>query len=234
MLTTGWFDAEIEVGPFSGRTYADVYRERATEHAKLMDSYVEAHGAFHASAVAYGSIVDAILPFMAEFAEEGDGAVEVVGAGAAVTASEARWRVVFALLMSFLIAVIGGYVLTRGLRHRMGMFSERLRDIASGGGDLTVRIDDTGKDEFAAMGRDFNMFLDTLQSLVGTVAERVAEVANAASELNRVGGEMATAAETAAVQVEQVSSASGQIEVQSLRRPDRLQRRSTGLRGLGQ
>lgn len=46
----------------------------------------------------------------------------------------------------------------------------RLKDIAEGEGDLTQRVNEEGKDELAALGGEFNLFVVKIQSLISQIS----------------------------------------------------------------
>jgi methyl-accepting chemotaxis protein len=63
-----------------------------------------------------------------------------------------------------------------------GMASN-LNDIAQGEGDLTKRLEITGKDEIAQLGESFNLFVDKLQQMIQ-------EISSATTGVNQAGSEM--------------------------------------------
>ena len=58
-----------------------------------------------------------------------------------------------------------------------------LDDIAQGEGDLTKRLEITGKDEIAHLGESFNLFVDKLQQMIQ-------EISSATTGVNQAGSEM--------------------------------------------
>lgn len=56
--------------------------------------------------------------------------------------------------------------------------SDRLREIAEGDGDLTVSLDESGKDETADVASSFNRFLKVLRTMIGNTNQQAQELGN--------------------------------------------------------
>jgi methyl-accepting chemotaxis protein len=72
--------------------------------------------------------------------------------------------------------------------------SDMLKDIAQGEGDLTRRLEVTSKDEIGAMARWFNVFVENVQRIIGSVAENARQVNAASSELKAISDQMSAGA----------------------------------------
>ena len=74
-------------------------------------------------------------------------------------------------VLSVLVAVaLLTVAVSRQLR-RLGLVSDALRDIASGEGDLTRRLETQGKDELAAIATSFNQFVDKIAKVPVSIRE---------------------------------------------------------------
>lgn len=84
------------------------------------------------------------------------------------TNKQSLWAVlVIGLALLILIAVLFPILVTK----RLDLVLHRMHDIAEGDGDLTSRIDVTGEDEIAQLGKNFNLVLDQLHDLISGIAE---------------------------------------------------------------
>ena len=87
------------------------------------------------------------------------------------------------------------------LRHRtlpdIRKLEHSLHDIAQGARDLTVRLDEAGKDELADVAKSFNRFIANLNTLIGTVQ-------NQSHELSSVGEQMLQASERTRLGMEEL------------------------------
>ncbi|MFP4521429.1 MAG: methyl-accepting chemotaxis protein [Fibrobacterota bacterium] len=85
-----------------------------------------------------------------------------------------------------------------------------LKDIASGEGDLTSRLDDSSKDEIGEMSRWFNVFVEKIQRIITDIAGNVNTLSSSSEELSATATQMAANAEEMTAQSNTVASASEQ------------------------
>lgn len=90
-----------------------------------------------------------------------------------------------------------------------------LMDMSQGEGDLTKRLDDTAKDEFADVSRYFNLFIDKLRNMIRQIANTSEQVSSAASQLNATAGQIATGSEEVAAQAGTVATAGEEMAATS-------------------
>ncbi len=98
-----------------------------------------------------------------------------------------RTNAVIASGIAVLIGLVLVILIIRTVRRGLTNVVERMRDIAEGDGDLTLRLDASGKDEFAQLGAAFNTFVDKIRQLVGQVAGSSTQLAAAAEQLSAIG-----------------------------------------------
>jgi len=78
------------------------------------------------------------------------------------------WQVGVVLLGILLVSTLG-FLSIVSITNPLRKVAERMRDIAEGEGDLTLRLDVHGDDEIAQVSRAFNTFAETVHGLVGKV-----------------------------------------------------------------
>lgn len=82
-------------------------------------------------------------------------------------------------------------------------------DIAEGEGDLTVRLENTSKDELGAMAKSFNNFVTKLQNMISYIARESGEINKSSQALNQISDQLSnTSTET----VKKTNSATSSIE----------------------
>jgi len=86
-----------------------------------------------------------------------------------------------------------------------------LKDIAQGEGDLTKRLEASGRDELSRLGKWFNTFVEKLQGIIRDVAGDAANVAESSAQLTSTAATMATGADQMAGQSATVASAAEQM-----------------------
>ncbi|QJQ95491.1 MULTISPECIES: methyl-accepting chemotaxis protein [Halomonadaceae] len=100
-----------------------------------------------------------------------------------------------------------GSTISRPLRH----LAERMRDIASGGGDLTQRLPVKGRDESAALAAQFNAFADKINAVLLDVRDSSESVRMAATEIALGGQDLSRRTENTASNLQQTSASMEQI-----------------------
>lgn len=109
-----------------------------------------------------------------------------------------------------LIAAMGWYV-SRGIRADLGSFAEKMRDIAEGDGDLTVRITHDKKDELTPVVDSFNVFVNKLQQNVTETIENVNQLDQISSTLVSSSRKTTDLSNHQHASIEEVSASLGQL-----------------------
>ena len=118
-------------------------------------------------------------------------------------------------LVSIVLAIVIGTLLTRTIRTPIVRMREMIQDIAQGEGDLTKRLDASAKDELGETCHWFNVFVEKLQGIIGQVAQTTVQVASASSQLHSTADQMATGAEQVAAQAGTVATAGEEMSATS-------------------
>jgi methyl-accepting chemotaxis protein len=87
----------------------------------------------------------------------------------------------------------------------------RMGEIADGDGDLTQRVDDTGRDELASVARAFNSFVSTISDTVRLVGEQATTLSAASQELTATSQGIAEQASEASSQAASATDAASSI-----------------------
>ncbi|MBI9091852.1 MAG: methyl-accepting chemotaxis protein [Desulfobacterium sp.] len=82
-----------------------------------------------------------------------------------------------------------------------------LKDIAQGEGDLTMRLEVTGKDEIGELSSWFNLFMEKIHGILKDVASKSTIVGNASVELLSISQEMSSAADGTSAKADTVARA---------------------------
>lgn len=88
-------------------------------------------------------------------------------------------------VMAGLIALIMAFYVVRNITTALGSALYALNDIAEGDGDLTQRLDDSGKDEIAQLAGAFNRFVAKVESMIGKIKETAGSI-NARGVMKKV------------------------------------------------
>ncbi len=115
--------------------------------------------------------------------------------------------IIFAAIISLcLIIVIGIVGALRGMVHSF-------QDVAEGEGDLTKRIEIRSKDEIAELAKWFNIFLEKLHEMIGTIAKNTTSVDNESQNLSSIAENLANNAKETSDRSDNVASAAEEMSV---------------------
>jgi methyl-accepting chemotaxis protein len=117
------------------------------------------------------------------------------------------------LIPALLVLLAGAWLFARGLTTRLESTRAALDEIANGDGDLTRRLDASGKDEIAEIAVSFNQFVDKIAGVITNVqASGINVAANATflaegnQALSAKIGDQAAALEQSAAAMEQLNA----------------------------
>lgn len=119
--------------------------------------------------------------------------------------------IILSAVLSFAVGIIVSNSVTKPIARVVDM----LRDIAKGEGDLTKRIEITGKDEIGELASWFNIFIDKLHSIISQVTNNTIRVASAAGQLSSTSEQMAAGFEEVAAQAGTVATAGEEMAATS-------------------
>lgn len=92
---------------------------------------------------------------------------------AAITAEQHEQQAIRVIIVVFVISIIWGTIMpsliARAITRPINNLNERLKELASGDGDLRIRLNDKANDETGVLAKSFNNFLLVLSSMIGKV-----------------------------------------------------------------
>ncbi len=98
----------------------------------------------------------------------------------ALTAEHDEQRAVEIITYIFIFALIIGcalpIVIGRSISTPVNLLQQRLREVATGDGDLTLTINDSAKDETGAVAKAFNTFLSVLRDMIHNTNKQADEL----------------------------------------------------------
>lgn len=140
----------------------------------------------------------------------------IIGSGIYVDDLETEFRnylvrfsiigLVIAALMAVLVAILIRSI-TGPLRHTM----RAMANIASGEADLTRKLDVSGQDELATLGRDFNTFTQKLHSVVGQLTDTAGTLEKSSHSLGQLSGQAHQQSQQQLQQMELVATAINEV-----------------------
>ena len=113
------------------------------------------------------------------------------------------------MVASVLIAIIIAYFALISITRPLSRVNKMLNIVASG--DLSHKLDESGKDEFAELAKNCNSLIDSLRTLIEGIVNRSVQLAAAAEETSAVTAQSTTAIEEQRNQVEQAATATTEM-----------------------
>ncbi|MDZ4755122.1 MAG: methyl-accepting chemotaxis protein [Phycisphaerae bacterium] len=150
------------------------------------------------------SSVDALVVFNRE------GAGEARVQAAAVASSSRSMIIAFGGTIA-VVTFVSLLVLATSVLRPIKLVTAALRDIAEGEGDLTKRLDASGRDEIAAMSRWFNTFLERLERVISEIASGAAQIEAGSSQVSSASQSLASGASQQAASLEQITASMSEL-----------------------
>ncbi|QTP55383.1 HAMP domain-containing protein [Billgrantia sulfidoxydans] len=125
-------------------------------------------------------------------------------------------RAVLGTSLATLVLVVLGAALVLGtllklMFRRLQVARDAMTDIASGDGDLTLRLPEDGRDEVAQVAAAFNRFVSRIEDVMLTIRDASESVTVAAGEIATGGQDLSRRTESAASSLQQSSASIEQI-----------------------
>jgi methyl-accepting chemotaxis protein len=127
---------------------------------------------------------------------------------ASAMVSKGAFTIQTVLMLGIAGCALGCFVsvmLVRLITKPLGMLISSFERISTG--DLTVRVDETRRDEIGQLGHGFNIFIDSLSDMVSEIRGTSQAVASASTEIAASAEEMAGGLQTQEQQTQQVAAA---------------------------
>lgn len=115
--------------------------------------------------------------------------------------------VVTGLLLGLAIAWIITYHILDRLNHTV----EAMHDISDGDGNLSHRLDETGRDELSRLARSFNRFVDKISGIVELVVQSSSSLSDEASRMLDVVHETERSVEQQRKEIDSISNSIGDM-----------------------
>lgn len=112
-------------------------------------------------------------------------------------------------IISIIIAIVIARFTLISITRPLSRVNDMLNIVASG--DLSRKLDERGKDEFALLSKNCNLLIDSLRTLIESIVNRSSQLAAAAEQTSAVTAESRTAIEEQRNQVEQAASATTEM-----------------------
>ena len=113
------------------------------------------------------------------------------------------------MILALVVLLFIGYRTVISVKRPLAAVNEVLNVVATG--DLTVKLDDSSKDEFGELAKNCNMLIESLRELIHGIVSRSNQLATASEETSMVVKESTVAINEQRSQVEQAATATTEM-----------------------
>lgn len=128
------------------------------------------------------------------------------------TRRQVQLRLYSAAAASMILVVFIALYLANSIVRPIRNVVEMVKDISEGEGDLTVRLDETRKDETGELARWFNKFVGALKEQVEGMTKGADIIAASTSQISTTAAELAASATQTLTSVNQISTTTEQVK----------------------
>jgi methyl-accepting chemotaxis protein len=118
-------------------------------------------------------------------------------------------KTVLIMVISIIIAIIIARMTLVSITRPLARVNDMLNIVASG--NLSHKLDESGRDEFSQLSKNCNLLIDSLRNLIDSIVNRSSQLAAAAEETSAVTAESSATIEEQRNQVEQAASATTEM-----------------------
>ncbi|TPH12166.1 HAMP domain-containing methyl-accepting chemotaxis protein [Litorilituus lipolyticus] len=118
-------------------------------------------------------------------------------------------QTIFISVASIIIAIVIARFTLLSITRPLARVNDMLNVVSSG--DLSRKLDESGKDEFAQLSANCNLLIESLRTLIQSIVSRSTQLAAAAEQTSAVTSQSTSAIEEQRNQVEQAASATTEM-----------------------
>lgn len=134
----------------------------------------------------------------------------------AASAAAAQIKMMSLLIVGLALCLALGILLPRFAGARLNALLERLKSIAEGDGDLTQRLETTGKDEFGQIAHEFNVFVANLQESIANVVAVSNQLADKSNYIDKESNSTSQTADRQRQETTMAATAINEIDRKSV------------------
>lgn len=149
-------------------------------------------------------------------------------------ASKSSTMMITAILIGFALAMGLGIFISLSVVRPINATTNMLKDIAQGEGDLTQRLEASGRDEIAQLCNWFNTFVDKIHDIIVDLAGSAETVSASSQQLNATAMEAGKATEQIAQSADRVAKGSSEQAAKAEFQQKELQQMAGSLEDLNQ
>ncbi len=130
---------------------------------------------------------------------------------AASIEAKAEWALVAAAVVGVVLSIVVAVWFPLLISQPLKRIMDSLKQFADGEGDLTRRLEVSGRDEFGRLSELFNRFVDKLQEIIRQVSEVTTSLTSTSEELSAITRQTSESVQLQHAETEQVATALNQM-----------------------
>jgi methyl-accepting chemotaxis protein len=201
----------IGKGPFARLTFDAALLQLAKANEEQFNTALQTHAELRSTRERYSEVADALMLDASRIETASRDIVAEQLATAAASRSSAIWLVVGLILLGLALAFAAYVASIRTIASPLRRVADRMREIACGDGDLTARLDVSGKDEISDVGHSFNAFVDKIRETVVEVSQGVQQLARSSAQMNELTDANLDRSRRTQAETEQISTATQEM-----------------------
>jgi len=159
-------DVKIRDGVYSGETYASLLTQQINEHKTSFDTLISSYDEYQKTKVDYEATKNTTLKNVNDFINNLGGTINAAAEESSNTKSRVYTATIIAIIVGILIAIAATSFCVVTVIKPIVLAGQRMKEISSGDGDLTLTLPVNGNDEIAYLGSNFNEFVNKVHNLI--------------------------------------------------------------------
>lgn len=196
-------DASLQLVPITnaaGRSQYALVQRQWSEYRQAVAAVTASSG--QADSVAKAGQVSSMVP---GYVAEVDKLVNLLAESSQNKIAFSKTVQIAISLLGFAVAALALYVILFTVIRPVNALAASFANVASGEGDLTVRLDSSRRDEIGEVTKYFNLFIEKVQKIIRVSQETARQVSLSADTLSKASNESSKAVEHVAVSVQEVA-----------------------------
>ncbi len=200
-------DVEMRTGEFSGQTYAALLGQRIESHKIKFDELAESFDQFQKTKRNYAVIQVATLKKVQDFIAQLGDTIDAEAEQSSVIKSRAYSAIIAAIVVGVIIAIGATVFCVVTVIRPIVEAGQRMKDISSGDGDLTLTLPVKGRDEIAYLGKNFNEFVAKIRNIITLTVDISNQLSTSSLELQTLSQKTSQAASSQQDGSQQIAAA---------------------------
>jgi len=155
-------------------------------------------------------LVDKIHGFAGDYVGQVNKLVNLLDSSSQTTIRHAKMIEGIIFILGFIVTILAISIVNVQIIKPIRDLAKSFENIATGDGDLTIRLDDVRHDEIGQVSKSFNDFIEKIQYIIGVSQETSKQVSDLADTLSQASYASSQAVEQVATVVQDVAEGANQ------------------------